>query len=99
MGRLHDAEIERALRSIVVLVDTREKKWGHIAAALEGLGCPYERQKLDFGDYSFRYTHPDESKRDFQRSIVVERKACLDEICGNFTYGRARFARKAPDSG
>lgn len=102
MDRFNDAEIERALRSMEILVDTREKKWEHIGAALDALGCPYERQKLDFGDYSFRCTYPDESKRDFCNRIVVERKACLDEICGNFTYGRARFERefrRAKESG
>ncbi len=102
MGKWNDAEIERALRSMEVLIDTREKKWGHIGAALDALGCPYERQKLDFGDYSFRYIHPDETERDCRNSIVVERKACIDEICGNFTYGRARFERefqRAEESG
>lgn len=102
MARWNDAEIERALRSMVILVDTREKRWEHIGAALEGLGCPFERQTLDFGDYSFRYTHPDETERDCRGRIVVERKASLDEICGNFTYGRERFARefeRAKESG
>lgn len=101
-GMWNDAEIERMLRSIEILVDTREKKWDHIGAALEGMGCPIVRRKLDFGDYSFCYTLPDGSKRECCGSIAVERKACIDEVCGNFTYGRARFERefqRAKESG
>ena len=95
MGRKwNDAEIEKSLKSIVILVDTREKKWGHIRAALEELGCPYVSQKLDFGDYSYRYTRPDGTEEDCSSLIAVERKANLDEICGNFTYGRDRFERE-----
>ena len=95
MGRRwNDAEIEKSLKSIVILVDTREKKWGHIRAALEDLGCPYVSQKLDFGDYSYRYTSPDGTEEDCSSLIAVERKANLDEICGNFTYGRDRFERE-----
>ena len=95
MGRRwNDAEIEKSLKSIIILVDTREKKWGHIRAALEELGCPYVSQKLDFGDYSYRYTRPDGTEEDCSSLIAVERKANLDEICCNFTYGRDRFERE-----
>ena len=92
--RWSDAEIESALKSIVVLIDTREKKYGHIQAALTKLGCPYIAQKLDFGDYSYRYTKPDGTEESCENLIAVERKANLDEICGNFTYGRDRFERE-----
>lgn len=95
MGRKwNDAEIEKALKSIVILVDTREKKWEHIRAALDSLGCPYASKKLDFGDYSYKYIRPDGTETDCSGTIAVERKANLDEICGNFTYGRERFARE-----
>lgn len=100
--RWNDAEIEKSLQTLVILVDTREKRWEHIGAALDKLGCPYERKKLDFGDYSYRYTRPDGTKEDMSGQIALERKASLDEICGNFTYGRERFARefqRAKDSG
>ena len=95
MGRKwNDAEIEKSLKSIVIQVDTREKKRGHIRAALEELGCHYVSQKLDFGDYSYRYTRPDGTEEGCSGQIAVERKANLDEICGNFTYGRDRFERE-----
>lgn len=95
MGRKwNDAEIEQSLKTIVILVDTREKRWEHIRAALDGLGCPYSSQKLDFGDYSYRYTRPDGTEIDCRDRISIERKASLDEICGNFTYGRERFERE-----
>ena len=83
MKRWNDAEIEKALKSIVILVDTREKKWEHIRAALDSLGCPYESKKLDFGDYSYKYVRPDGTETDCSGSVAIERKANLDEICGN----------------
>jgi len=102
MGRKwNDAEIEKALKSIVILVDTREKKWEHIRAALDSLGCPYESKKLDFGDYSYKYVRPDETETDCSGTIAVERKANLDEILhmvgngsqGNFSGQRRRVQR------
>lgn len=95
MGRKYnDAEIEKTLKTLVILVDTREKKWEHIRVALEEMGCPYVSQKLDFGDYSYRYTRTDGVVEDCSSLVAVERKASLDEICGNFTYGRERFERE-----
>lgn len=95
MGRRwNDAEIEQALKSIVILVDTREKRWEHIRVALDKMGHPFLSQKLDFGDYSYRYTRPDGTEVDMSTRISIERKANLDEICGNFTHGRERFERE-----
>ena len=58
------------------------------------MGCPYIVQKLDFGDYSYCYIRPDGVEVDMSTAVALERKANLDEICGNFTYGRARFERE-----
>ena len=80
---VNEIETMERLKTIVILVDTREKKWEHIRAALDSLGCPYESKKLDFGDYSYKYVRPDGTETDCSGSVAIERKANLDEICGN----------------
>ena len=40
------------LKEMVVLVDSREQKNGHILDYFQRQGIAYEIQKLDYGDYS-----------------------------------------------
>ena len=44
-------EIEKMLDSMVILVDTREHPNGKFDRRVADFGCPWERCKLDFGDY------------------------------------------------
>lgn len=54
------------------------------------LGCPYERRKLEYGDYTYNFTLPD-GRRLFGEedkiipAVVIERKSCLEELSGNLT--------------
>lgn len=73
---------------MIVLIDTREKD-PHIELRLKYLGIPFKKQKLHFGDYSFEY-----NGKSYENEIVVERKASIDEIIGNFTKGRERFKKE-----
>ena len=84
------AETERTLKTITLLVDTREQPTERYKSRMKAVGFPYRREKLDFGDYSAEYTLGDEVIS-LKNSIVIERKMSLDEICGNFTRGRERF--------
>lgn len=88
---MHPAEIEQELESFKIIVDTREQKWQHIECSLKATGTPYERCKLDFGDYSCTVG---DGRISFFDKVVIERKANLDEIAGNFTKGRERFDRE-----
>ena len=73
---------------MIILIDTREQQYQHIASKLEQLNIPYKIKKLNFGDYSFEVDGVS-----YEKHIVVERKASLDEIIGNFSEkGRKRFA-------
>lgn len=83
------AEKKAFLNKLTVLYDTREKKNQHILEALEGMGVPFEEQKLDYGDYSFRW-----DVKDFRQTCVIERKANVDELYGNLTYGRDTFEKE-----
>jgi len=87
-------ESKELLKSIVVLVDTREQENSHIIDFLEKKKVKYKERKLEFGDYSF-YLPANEQlgiTRDiwFDKDIVVERKGSLSELAGNLA-GRDRF--------
>ena len=102
MKKYNPVEIELALKSIVVLADTREKVWGHIQSGLQSLDCPIEKYKLNFGDYSYKFTSPEGEEIYCTNEIAIERKANAEEISLNFTKHRERFARefeKAKDVG
>lgn len=77
------------LKKVTILIDTREQKNKHITDTLSQLGIMFESRKLDFGDYSFII-----EGRDFSRSCVVERKAKIDELYGNFTTDRERIEKE-----
>lgn len=68
----------------MIIVDSREKKWDHIRAFFEENGVKYEfPKKLDVGDY-YNTEHP---------SIVVDRKANLQELCTNLSKGESNIIR------
>jgi ERCC4-type nuclease len=85
-------EIKHTLESMVVLVDTREQDTPALHRRLEGLSCPFEREKLESGDYSCRFILPDGTAH--RLNVAVERKMSLDELCSCFTRGRPCFARE-----
>ena len=87
-------EMERILETMFLIVDTREQPTEAYYKRLDSVGIPYRRTKLDFGDYSCGYLASDGFEVLLDKEIVIERKMSLDEICGNFTKGRDRFARE-----
>lgn len=99
--RYTDKEVRAILKQMGILADTREQKWKHIRWALDNAGCPVERGKLDQGDYTafvpmsaFPGFQDVPGLYSLQDEVVIERKANLDEIAGNFTTGRERFERE-----
>ena len=87
-------EIKRCLATMILLVDTREQPTKRLKDRLETTGLPYERKKLDVGDYSCKCTLPGGETLDFSSRAVVERKMNLDELCQCFSWERARFERE-----
>lgn len=99
--RYTDKEVRAILKQMGILADTREQKWEHIRWALDNAGCPVERGKLGQGDYTafvpmsaFPGFQDVPGLYSLQDEVVIERKANLDEIAGNFTTGRERFERE-----
>ena len=95
-----DNEKSKIYKSMTVLVDTREKdgKNKHILGFFEANNIQYMRKSLSYGDYSFMVpASPDLGiVKDlyFDRKIVVERKANLDELAGNLTKERERIKKE-----
>lgn len=86
---MHPVEVKTALESMVCLVDTREQDTPRLRARLRDIGCPWERQKLDFGDYSVKC-----DLLNLSGSVSVERKMDLDELCNCYCKDRKRFERE-----
>ncbi|MDE7418224.1 MAG: ERCC4 domain-containing protein [Lachnospiraceae bacterium] len=88
-------EIKRMTKSIVVIVDSREKKNSHIVGYFEKQGISYQIGALEYGDYSFMIpaSAADEDIY-FHRDIVIERKASLEELSGNLAQERERFEKE-----
>lgn len=83
-------EEQACLDSMVILVDSRERPTGgRSEKRYQSFGCPYRRQKLDFGDYSVEFTLPDGTVT--QIRTAIERKMSLEELSSCFTKGRSRF--------
>lgn len=84
-----DSEIRKALSELTVIVDSREQVNEHLTAWLDGKGVQHITRALETGDYSAML-----NGETFEDEVVVERKANIDEIAGNFTQGRERFERE-----
>lgn len=86
---MHPVEAKAALESMVILVDTREQDTPSLRARLAKMECPWERRKLDFGDYSVAC-----DVLDLSGKVAIERKMNLDELCNCYCKDRQRFERE-----
>lgn len=93
--RYTDKEISGILKTAVVLTDTREQKNSHILTGLDALKVSHKPMALSCGDYSIMLPANAEAgiPRDmyFDSEIIIERKANLSELAGNFSKHRERF--------
>lgn len=85
---------------MVIICDTREHegKNDHILNFFDSKGISWIKKKLDYADYSFYIPKNEELGiiRDtyFDKEIVVERKANLDEYAGNLSNERERIKKE-----
>lgn len=86
-------ELKSALKSAVLLVDTREQDTEALRKRIELTGMEHERFKLFSGDYSIKCTV---SSGDYSlaEKVAVERKMSLDELAACFGRERERFAKE-----
>lgn len=83
-----DAELRDELSKLTVICDTREKDT-HCEEWFKKNKVPCVVRKIDTGDYSAQL-----GDMTLERSVAVERKRNLDELCGNMTSDRDRFERE-----
>ena len=87
-------EIEEALETIKLLVDTREKPTKKLQARIDMVGWPWERVKLAQGDYSAECLLPSGEVFSLADKFVIERKMSLEELCMCFGSERRRCERE-----
>jgi ERCC4-type nuclease len=87
--------MNKLLKSIVIIIDSREKVNSHIIDYYDKHKIKYEIMALPCGDYSFILPENKELGIDapmyFYNDIFIERKASAEEISSNFTQSRERF--------
>lgn len=96
---LSDTSIDKLIKQMVILIDTREQENSHITGYFDKKKIPYVVRKLDFGDYSAMLKAAPDLGLPFdvslEKSVAVERKGAsgngLSEIAKNFTDGRQAF--------
>lgn len=96
---MHPVDIENCLASMEIIVDTREQPSERAEKRYKTFGCPYRRQKLNYGDYTYNFTLPDGSRlfpddKPIDGHAVIERKEALEELSGNLAQQHDRFARE-----
>ena len=99
---MHPFEVEEALKTLTILIDTREQPTTKFKERIASMGVPTERRKLNFGDYSAAVTLPDGAEYSLQNAVCVERKMDLDELCSCYCQERKRFQKefdRAKESG
>ena len=93
-----DKEKDEIIKSMTILVDTREKQNSHITDMFDKNKIAYKNKSLEYGDYSFMIPKNETLSipRDmfFDQKICIERKGSLEEISGNLTNGRDRFEKE-----
>lgn len=87
-------EVSEALDHLTLLVDTREQDTLSFRRRMKEVGIPWERRKLDFGDYSMKVKLEDGQELDFSPDIAIERKMSLDELCQCYGKERKRFQKE-----
>ncbi|MCH1984183.1 ERCC4 domain-containing protein [Ruminococcus sp. OA3] len=94
MGNYTELEINEIMKTMVVLVDTREQPTPRYYHRIRQFQFPYRRQKLEFGDYSCECTLPGGDVLDFSSHVSVERKQDIEELCMCFGTQRKRFEKE-----
>lgn len=90
-------EVNAALKSMVILWDTREQQTPRARKRMEQIQVPIERVALSFGDYSAKC-----DALDLRDSVAIERKMDLTELAHCYCQDRKRFTRefeRAKESG
>jgi len=92
-------EIDECLKSMSIIVDSREQPSKKAERRYDLFSVPYDRHTLDYGDYTYNFTLPN-GKRLFDANTsvkghcVIERKMNLEELSQCYAQQRGRFQRE-----
>lgn len=96
--KIRDCNIEKLIKQIVILVDTREQENGHIMDYFNKKGIKWRNKALETFDYTCELLKNEELGLPYditlEREIGIERKNSLSELAGNFTHERNAFEEK-----
>lgn len=81
------------MKTMTITVDTREHDTPEARRRWLSFGVPYERHKLNFGDYSAKIMINGEWIY-YDSFVVIERKMSLDELAMCYATERKRFERE-----
>lgn len=87
---MHPLEVEEALKTLTVIVDTREQSTAALSRRLEKFPR-HQREKLNAGDYSGKILINGDW---FTLPVAIERKMSIDELCACYCQQRPRFERE-----
>lgn len=92
-------EIDDCLKSMQIIVDTREQPSARAEKRYNSFSVPYKRQTLAYGDYTYNFMLPDkkwlyEQNETIHGDVVIERKADLVELSQCFCQSRVRFEKE-----
>lgn len=96
---MNNFEIDDCLRSMQIIVDSNEQPSKRAEKRYKSFGCPYIRQKIDYGDYTYNFMLPNgkwlyEPNKRVLPPVSIERKADLVELSQCFCQSRKRFERE-----
>ncbi|MDF2563705.1 MAG: hypothetical protein K0Q53_100 [Massilibacillus sp.] len=93
-----ETELKTLLKSLTIIVDTREQANNHVIDYFTKKKIPYITKKLDYGDYCcYIGANPELGiMRDmyFTDTVVIERKNSLTELSNNLSNDRERFVNE-----
>lgn len=91
-------QIDECLKSMQIVVDTREQPSKRAEKRYQSFNCPIYRRKLDYGDYAYDFSLDGKlyysDQEDLKPPVVIERKEHLTELSGNLFQNRERFVRE-----
>lgn len=92
-------EIDDCLRSMEIIVDTREQPSKRAQKRYESFCAPYTRQTMNYGDYTYNFNFPNGEKlfkndEVIKGHAIIERKQDLIELSQCFCQSRERFERE-----
>ena len=91
---MHPVNVRQTLKTMRIVVDTREQKTDRAERRYASFGCRWHREKLDFGDYSAEVTLPNGETFSLSSLVCIERKFGIDELTHCYCQDRKRFVRE-----